>query len=86
MEPDCASKWGDFEIDIVPNHELEVSTPVICITLLSALSNPQVLSYLGASLIFVGPKNNLSPTSNHIRGVLHFLPYKVSNGDILRLA
>jgi hypothetical protein len=49
MEPDGASKSGDFEIDTVPNHELKVSMPVICITLLSALSNPQVLSYLGDS-------------------------------------
>jgi hypothetical protein len=49
MEPDGASEWGDLEIDIVPNLELEVSTPVICVTLLSALGNPQVLSHLGDS-------------------------------------
>jgi hypothetical protein len=49
MEPDGASEWGDFEVDIVPNFELEVSTPVICVTLLLDLCNPQILSHLGDS-------------------------------------
>jgi hypothetical protein len=49
MKSDGSSKWGDFEIDIVPNLKLEVSPTVICITLLSALGNPQVLSYLSYS-------------------------------------
>ena len=40
MEPDGASEWGDFEVDIAPNFELMVSSLVICITLLSALCNP----------------------------------------------
>jgi hypothetical protein len=40
MKSDGTSEWGDFEIDIVPNLKLEVSPTVICITLLSALSNP----------------------------------------------
>jgi hypothetical protein len=49
MESDGASKWGDLEIDIVPNLKLEVSSTVICITLLSALGNPQVFLHLGNS-------------------------------------
>ena len=31
MEPDGALEWGDFEVNIVPNFELKVSLPVICI-------------------------------------------------------
>jgi hypothetical protein len=49
MKSDGTSEWGDLEIDIVPNLKLEVSPTVICITLLSALGNPQVLSYLSYS-------------------------------------
>jgi hypothetical protein len=49
MEPNGASEWGDFEVDIVPNFELKVSSPIICVTLLSALSNSQILSHLGDS-------------------------------------
>ena len=49
MEPDGASEWGDFEVDIVPNFELKVSSPVICVTLLSSLGNSQILSHLGDS-------------------------------------
>jgi hypothetical protein len=90
MEPNGASEWGNFEVDIVPNFELSVSLPVICVTLLLALRDSQILSHLGDSFsildLWGGAKNYLSPTSDHIRGVLHFLPYKASNGDILRLA
>jgi hypothetical protein len=49
VKSDGASEWGNFEIDIVPNLKLEVSPTVICITLLSALGNPQVFSHLGDS-------------------------------------
>jgi hypothetical protein len=49
MKSDGASEWGDLEIDIVPNLKLKVSTTVICVTLLSALNNPQVFSHLGDS-------------------------------------
>jgi hypothetical protein len=49
MKSDGASEWGDLEIDIVPNLKLEVSMTVICVTLLSALSNPQVFPHLGDS-------------------------------------
>jgi hypothetical protein len=49
MKSDGTSEWGDFEIDIVPNLKLKVSSTIICVTLLSALSNPQVLSHLGDS-------------------------------------
>jgi hypothetical protein len=49
MKSDGASEWGNLEIDIVPNLKLEVSLTVICITLLSALGNPQVFSHLGDS-------------------------------------
>jgi hypothetical protein len=49
MKSDGTSEWGDFEIDIVPNLKLEVSSTVICITLLSALGNPQIFSHLGYS-------------------------------------
>jgi hypothetical protein len=49
MKSDGTSEWGDLEIDIVPNLKLEVSPTIICITLLSALGNPQVLLYLGYS-------------------------------------
>jgi hypothetical protein len=53
MKSDGTSEWGDFEIDIVPDLKLEVSPTVICITLLSALGNPQVLSYLGYSFFSI---------------------------------
>jgi hypothetical protein len=49
MKFDGASEWGNFEIDIVPNLKLKVSPTVICVTLLSALGNPQVFSHLGDS-------------------------------------
>jgi hypothetical protein len=49
MKSDGTLEWGDFEIDIVPNLKLEVSPTIICITLLSALGNPQVFSHLGNS-------------------------------------
>ena len=49
MEPDGASELGDFEVDIIPNFELKVSSPFICVPLLSALSNSQILSYFGDS-------------------------------------
>ena len=42
---------GDFEVDIVPNLELKVSSPVIYVTLLLALSNPQILSHFGDSFL-----------------------------------
>ena len=51
MEPDGASKWGDFEINIVPNFKLKVALPFICVTLLSSLSNSQILSHLGESFL-----------------------------------
>ena len=51
MEPDGASKWRDFEINIVPNFELKVSSPFICVTLLSTLSNSQILSHLSDSFL-----------------------------------
>jgi hypothetical protein len=50
MKYDSASEWGYFEIDIVPDLKLEVSPTVICVTLLSALGNPQVFLHLGNSL------------------------------------
>jgi hypothetical protein len=46
MKPDGASECGDLEVDIVTNLELEISMPIICVTLLSALSNSQALSHL----------------------------------------
>jgi hypothetical protein len=49
MKSDGTSEWGDFEINIIPNLKLEVSPTVICVTLLSALGNPQVFSHLGDS-------------------------------------
>jgi hypothetical protein len=49
VKSDGASEWADLEIDMVPNLKLEVSSMVICITLLSALGNPQVFSHLGDS-------------------------------------
>ena len=49
MKPDGASEWGDFEVDKVPNFELKVSLPFVCVTLLSALGNSQILSHLGDS-------------------------------------
>jgi hypothetical protein len=89
MKPNGASKSGDFEVNVVPNFELEISMHVVYVALLLALCNSQILSHwvtpLG-SFIFAGPKNDLSRTSDHISEVLHFLPYKAPNGDILRLA
>jgi hypothetical protein len=46
MKSDGASEWGNSEIDIVPDLKLKVSPMVICVTLLSALGNPQVFSHL----------------------------------------
>ena len=70
--------------------EGEFSSPFISVTLLSALGCLQVSRTLAtfstASSMASGPKKGRSPTSNYINGVLHFLPYKASNGDILRLA
>jgi hypothetical protein len=90
MKPNGASKLGDFEVNIVPNFELEISMHVVYVALLSALCNSHILSHWAtpslASFIFAGPKNDLSHTSDHISEVLHFLPYKAPNGDILRLA
>jgi ABC-type molybdate transport system permease subunit len=53
MKSDGTSEWGDFEIDIVPYLKLEVSPTVICVTLLSALGNPQVLSHLSDSFFSI---------------------------------
>jgi len=53
MESDGASKWGDFEINVVPNFKLKVSSPFIYITLLSALSNSQILSHLSDSFLSI---------------------------------
>ena len=53
MEPDGALELGDFEVDIVVNFKLKVSSPFICVTLLSALSNSQILSHLGDSFFGV---------------------------------
>jgi len=53
MEPDGALKWGEFEVDIVPNFKLKVSSPVIDVTLMSALSNFQILSHLGDSFFSI---------------------------------
>src|SRR6185312_7332346 len=39
-----------------------------------------------ASFMSAGPTRARSPTSDHIRGVLHFLPKRASNGDIPKLA
>jgi hypothetical protein len=50
MKSDGATEWGDFEIDIVLDLKLEVSSTVICVTLLLALGNPQVFSHLGNSI------------------------------------
>jgi hypothetical protein len=60
MESSSALERRNFEIDIVSNFELEVSLTIICVTLLSALGNPQILSHLGDSffgiLDFCGAK------------------------------
>jgi hypothetical protein len=40
---------SNFKVDIVPNFELKVSSPIIYVTLLSALSNSQILLQLGDS-------------------------------------
>ena len=53
MEPNSASEWGDFEVDIVPNFELKLSSPFIYVTLLLALSNSQILSHLGDSFLSI---------------------------------
>ena len=36
---DLEFEVGDFDINIVPNFELKVSLPFICVTLLTTLSN-----------------------------------------------
>jgi hypothetical protein len=62
MKPKSAMEWQDLEIDMVSNLKLEVSPTVICIGLLSALGNPQILTYLSDSLL--GPLD-LSRAKEH---------------------
>jgi ABC-type molybdate transport system permease subunit len=49
MESESASEWEDFEVDEISHLKLKIPPTVICIALLSALSNSQVLSHLGDS-------------------------------------
>jgi hypothetical protein len=51
VESDGATEWGDIDIYIVPNFELEISLSVVCVALLSVLGNPQILSHLGDSFL-----------------------------------
>jgi hypothetical protein len=51
MKLESATERRDLEIDMVSKPELKVSLKVICIALLSALGNPQILSYLSDSLL-----------------------------------
>jgi hypothetical protein len=51
MKPKSATERRDLEVDMVSNPELEVSSTVIYIALLSALGNPQIFSHLGYSLL-----------------------------------
>jgi hypothetical protein len=70
--------------------KLQWSSSIIRIALLSGLSYPQLLP--DYTDLFFCPLNKFrskelySPSLIQYRGVLHFLPYRVSNGDIFRLA
>jgi hypothetical protein len=66
------------------------SSSIIRIALLSGLSYPQLLpDYTDSLFCFLNkfrPKELSSSSLIQNRGVLHFLSYRVSNGDIFRLA
>jgi hypothetical protein len=73
MKLKSATERRDLEIDMVSNLELEVSPTVICIALLSALGNPQILSYLSDSLLVLldlsrAKEHSLSYLGPHQRG------------------
>jgi hypothetical protein len=73
MEPEGATERRDLEIDMVSNLELEVSPMVICIALLLALGNPQILSYMSDSLLGLldlsrAKEHSLSYLGPHQRG------------------
>jgi hypothetical protein len=66
------------------------SSSIISIALLPGLSYPQVLlDYTDLFFCLLNKfrsKELSSPILIQYRGVLHFLPYKASKGDIFRLA
>jgi hypothetical protein len=70
--------------------KLQWSSSIISIAVLPGLSYPQLLpdytDLLFCLLNKFGPKELSSPSLIQYRGVLHFLPYRVSNSDIFRLA
>jgi hypothetical protein len=73
MKLESAMERRDLEIDMVSNLELEVSPMVICVALLSALGNPQILSYLSDSLLGLldlsrAEEHSLSYLGPHQRG------------------
>jgi hypothetical protein len=66
------------------------SSSIISVALLSGLSYPQILpNYMDLFFCFLNKFRSKELSSSNLiqyRGVLHFLPYRVSNGDIFRLA
>jgi hypothetical protein len=73
MELESAMERRDLEVDMVSNLELKVSSTVICVALLSALGNPQILSYLSDSLLGLldlsrAKEHSLSYLRPHQRG------------------
>jgi hypothetical protein len=66
------------------------SYSIISVALLPGVSYPQILSnYTNLFFCFLNqfrPKELSSSSLIQYRGVLHFLPYRASNGDIFKLA
>jgi hypothetical protein len=73
MKLESATERRDLEVDMISNLELEVSSTVICIALLSALGNPQIFSHLSYSLLGLldlsrAKEHSLSYLGPHQRG------------------
>jgi hypothetical protein len=70
--------------------KLHWSCSIISVALLPGLSYPQILlDYTDLLICLLNkfrPKELSSSSLIQYRGVLHFLPYRASNGDIFRLA
>jgi hypothetical protein len=70
--------------------KLQWSASIISVAPLSGLSYPQILpNYMDLFFCLLNKfrsKDLFSSSLVQNRGVLHFVPYKSSNGDIFRLA
>ena len=75
---------------MIPFLKLQWSSSIIRIALLPGPIYPQILSnYTNLFFCLLNKFRSKELSSSSLiqyRGVLHFLPYRVSNGDIFRLA